>query len=405
MKEASRAKKRNWTLKTGEWDAKWRQRRRADAVQTPSHLHRDRAGLPRFAQVENSPATNATMTAVKGPDGLTSDDPGIGLLAEAVANVPGESLLLLACGSWPRVPRGASCVTLDVRETLRADLRPIAFSELACVPRFAHVCVWPRAHLGHDFAEQCIALAASVLVPGGKLWLCARKARGVERLQTFAERAFGRLDVVARARGYRLVCATLMASPAPWLDDIIQRQYEIPPSTEIPFWLHTRPGMFSRKAIDGGSRVLLEAVRDASLNPQRVLDMGAGYGALTFGALAAWPRAHVVAIESSTVAAAALRRNAERLQLASRVCLCATEVTRATLAKQTFDVVLAHPPTHVDAAMLTSFLAVARNALRPNAPGYFVVNRRSALENALTRAGAQFDVIERDGYAVFCARW
>ena len=47
-------------------------------------------------------------------------------------------------------------------------------------PRFDAAVVWPRAHLGKDFSESCIALAGSVLAPGGRLYCAVRKDKGCQ---------------------------------------------------------------------------------------------------------------------------------------------------------------------------------------------------------------------------------
>jgi release factor glutamine methyltransferase len=76
--------------------------------------------------------------------------------------------------------------------------------------------------------------------------------------------------------------------------------------------------------------------------PRSVLDLGTGSGALLLAALAQWPQATGLGVDTSEAALAMARSNAERLGLASR-----TEIARGswdTASRGDFDLVLCNPP-------------------------------------------------------------
>ena len=76
--------------------------------------------------------------------------------------------------------------------------------------------------------------------------------------------------------------------------------------------------------------------------PRSVLDLGTGSGALLLAALAQWPQATGLGVDTSEAALAIARSNAERLGLASRA-----EIARGSwdaASRGDFDLILCNPP-------------------------------------------------------------
>ena len=92
-------------------------------------------------------------------DGLNPDDPGITLLARAVAGRPSREILLVCCGDVPGVGPEATRVVLDVREREGAIARVVDPHEQLS-RTFGDAIVWPRPHLGKDFSVWCLARGA-----------------------------------------------------------------------------------------------------------------------------------------------------------------------------------------------------------------------------------------------------
>lgn len=365
--------------------------------------------------------SNPAEPAPGGLDGLNAGDPGVRLLGRTLAEIDPEALLLVHCGDLPGPRAGATRLILDVRERTGSIHR--------CVPdvgadppipadarNFAAAAVWPRAHLGKDFSERCLALGALCLREGGRLYCAVRKHKGGKSLGRTMKALLGdaAVKVEARERGYHL----WVGERGPDFDaqlarELCARRYELRDpllvGPEAPLILHSRPGVFSRRELDRGSRALL-AVADAiagaeGLAPNRVLDLCAGVGPLALWAAGRWPEARVVAVESNLRACALLRQNAADNGLGERVEVIEHDgMPEPEALAGGFDLALLNPPTHADAATLERLLDL-RAWLSPGARLLLVVNRPGRAVELLSKLGAELDGGERDGYVVLQARW
>jgi 16S rRNA G1207 methylase RsmC len=340
-------------------------------------------------------------------DGLNADDAGIRLLAAAVGDVPPARVLLVCCGDLPGVGADATRLVLDVRETTGSVARPIVVGPgltarvEAC---FEHAVVWPRAHLGKDFTRQCIARAASSLAEGGRLWCAVRKDKGAEGVGELMAALMGNVTIVRRDRRYRL----LSSERAPQIDEALARQilsvrYRIEDPWLDGLVLHACPGVFSRRELDDGTRLLIEHVAAVKLAPKQVIDLGAGVGPLALWAARRWS-AGVLAVESNAIAAAMCRQNAEASGLADRVQVSMSDGLPPA-RDRTCDLALVNPPTHADPATLGRMLAGLRSWLRPNAPAFAVVSRPGRAIEAFTSAGARVAAHGYPHYTVVEASW
>lgn len=354
-----------------------------------------------------------------GPEGLNPDDPGIRLLGAAVEGVDARSLLLVHCGEVPGVEAGAVRLILDVRERAGSVHRCVAsIDELPPGTSFAHALVWPRAHLGKDFAELCLAQAALAVGEGGRVWMAARTAKGGKSLAKVLAALLGEVDVVARDRGYHLYRAR--RGPRfdhPLAEELLARSYELrDPLLGAGVGLTSAPGVFARKELDRGTAALIEVVdalargegSDGRLEPTTVLDLCAGVGPLAIASARRWPRAQVVAIDSNLRAVTCLRESVRRLDLAERVSVFAEDGVsppRAAALRGRVDLALVNPPTHADADTLASLFAPLPACMSARGRAMMVVQRPGLVLDRLHECGARVHVVERHGYLVLDVRW
>ncbi|MCL4686070.1 methyltransferase [Myxococcota bacterium] len=354
-----------------------------------------------------------------GIDGLNAEDPGARLLGATLRSVPPADLLLVHCGDLPSLSPGALRLILDVRERAGSVHRcvdeDLAGSSLRDDAGFAAAAVWPRAHLGLDFTEFCLARGAAALRDGGSLWCAVRKRKGGERIGAAMRALLGNLAIRERARGYRLFESVRHdgAFDAELARAWLERRYEIRDPQLVPLVLESAPGVFSRSALDAGTAALIRYAQAHAPAPgapvSRVIDLCAGIGPLGLWAASRWPDAQVLAVESNTRAAALLARNAERAALASRVALHVGD----GLPADGFDafrnggtaLALLNPPTHAPARVLRRLVEGLAGWLQRGAPAWIVASRPGRVLEAVAASGGSATPQDVDRYVVVEARW
>lgn len=359
-------------------------------------------------------------------DGLNPEDPGIALLAQAVAGRPSREILLVCCGDVPGVGPKASRLILDLREREGAVARTIGVDEAHAArvvgsDAFGDALVWPRPHLGKDFSLWCLAYAALALRPGGTLWCAARKAKGAQSLTDELGALMGAVDVTGRDKGYRLLRARRTeafdeARARAWL----ATQYVIEDPALPGLRLHSAPGVFSRRELDAGTKQLIEhasawAARTSA--PKAVVDVGCGVGPLALWAAGRWPDARVLAVDTNLRAVALARDNASRHGLHERVQVLASDglpegepaelgtVERGTVERGTVELALVNPPTHAEPETLGRLAVDLRRWLAPQGVAMLVVSRAGRMTEQLQQAGAVVEAFEYPRYHVLEARW
>jgi 16S rRNA G1207 methylase RsmC len=352
-------------------------------------------------------------------DGLNPDDPGVRLLGRELATIDPQELLLVHCGDLASVRPGATRLILDVRERLgsrHSCVADVAAKSPISASSFSQAALWPRAHLGKDFSERCLAIATLAVHEGGRVLCAVRKQKGGKSLGRTMKALLGEgnVEVIERERGYHLWVGHRGADcDLALVEELLDRSYafELAIGLAEPLALIGRPGVFSRRGVDGGTQALLEvlaAVADADMRaqlpaPTRVIDLCAGIGPLALTAARRWPTAQVVAVESNLRASALIRENAERNQLGDRVQVIEHDGLPSGLAKA--DLALLNPPTHADPHTLTRLLDL-RASLNPGGRLLVVVNRAHPTVDILQQQlGAEVRGGERDGYFVLEARW
>lgn len=345
---------------------------------------------------------------MQGENLFNPSDPGVRLLAQAVQTVPPQALALVYGGPLPGLRPGATRWAIDVREQSAEEPATLAAPwSVDITPRFRAAAVWPRAHLGKDFSEACLALAAAVLQPGGRLLCAVRKDKGAASLARTIAALLGNCETIERDRGYHLLAAEKSDRfDAEAARALLAVRYEIaePLLGEVP--LLSAPGVFCRKHLDDGTRALLTALAAAELpTPRRVVDLGAGIGPLALWAARRWPKGHVLAVESNVIAADLVRENAARLGCERVEALLSDGLPAAHPWRGTVELALVNPPTHAPPEAFAALVKPLPHWLRDGGEAWFVVNRSGRLLQVLKDTRAQIETHEAPGFWIVRARW
>ena len=134
------------------------------------------------------------------------------------------------------------------------------------------------------------------------------------------------------------------------------------------FRFHTAAGVFSRGAVDRGTRLLLDAVDPAGAG--RILDLGCGYGAIGIVMAARAPDARVVLVDVNPLAVALAVENIATNAVPNAEARCGDGC--AAVAGSGFDLILFNPPIRAGRAVVMRLLREARDCLRPAGRLYLV---------------------------------
>jgi len=171
-----------------------------------------------------------------------------------------------------------------------------------------------------------------------------------------------------------------------------------------PFEFLTASGVFSKRRIDLGTRLLIESM----LLPKKgcALDIGCGYGAVGVGAAAFNPRLYVILVDVNGRAVWLARQNVEKNMVSN------AEVRRGSLYAPvedlTFDCILSNPP--VSAGMETVRTMIAEAPRHMVCGGVFQMVLKSKIGGKRLRmvfeeAFGNVEVLAREsGYRVLLSR-
>jgi len=170
---------------------------------------------------------------------------------------------------------------------------------------------------------------------------------------------------------------------------------------ERAFRFHTAPGVFSRGAIDLGSRLLLRTV-DAS-GAHSVLDLGCGYGVIGIVLAARAPEAQVLLLDVNPRAVALAQENITLNGVRNAEARVSDGC--GSVAGMAFDRILFNPPIRAGRAVVLRLLGEARACLAPGGRLYLVARTNQGARTLGRLMGTHFDSVSEigrgSGYRVY----
>jgi 16S rRNA (guanine1207-N2)-methyltransferase len=239
---------------------------------------------------------------------------------------------------------------------------------------------------------------------GGRLVLSGYKGDGTK---TYIEKAcalVGAAKSIKKAPGGAVITVIeKRQQPLSQLDDSDYASLQI---IDSELNLFSKPGVYGWKKIDIGSALLAEqlpaVIESLAQRPQKLLDLGCGYGYLSVVAKQLLPDARIVASDNNLTALIPCSKNFEVHHIDGEINAddCGNSLT------ESFDLVLCNPPFHkgfnVHGDMTLQFLQSAKARLKPGAVALFVVNQFIGLEQrAKPLFGSCTALAERGGFKVF----
>lgn len=173
----------------------------------------------------------------------------------------------------------------------------------------------------------------------------------------------------------------------------------------------TGDGVFSKSALDEGSRLLLEtALRHSELFAQhqnaRVADLGCGWGAISCFAAALAPQNLVFGCDINERAVALAHQNARLNDLKNAFFWCGDGLSAAK--SEFFDVIFCNPPVRAGNETIERLFADAHRCLKPSGELWVVLRTAQGAKSWQKRLETQFGSCEtkeiKHGYRILQSR-
>jgi 16S rRNA (guanine1207-N2)-methyltransferase len=261
-----------------------------------------------------------------------------------------------------------------------------ATAVLVCLPR------------NRDEARDLVARAAAMAAPaGGPVILDGQKTDGIEAMLRALRDRVALSEPLSKGHGK---IAWFSATDAAALADWRAAPRAVTDDSGRRFV--TQPGVFSADAADPGSALLLASL-PAGLKG-RAVDLGAGWGWLSAGLLARFPKiSELHLVESDARALACARENLSD----PRAAFHWADATQP-LPGLSADLIVANPPFHQGRAgqpgLGQAFLRAAAAMLAPSGQLWLVANRHLPYEATLAQAFTTYrEVAAEAGFKVLLA--
>lgn len=266
---------------------------------------------------------------------------------------------------------------------------------------YSHVIYAVPNYSPHEVIADNIAIGASFLKPDGEFYLVTRtKSGGIRQGQMLGDVLDSDLELAAQGKGYRVYKST----PGEQIKETAPRRKITYSVLGHDVQVQTEAGLFSKDALDEGTRALLEFVNPKDFT--RLLDVGSGWGAIGLTAAINNPTGQVVMMDVDTRAVRVALDNARNLNLSDRVNALAAADLREIPGN--FDLILSNPPFHASEHELISLFEGVKDRLGKNGQFHFVVEKTYA-NKLSTLAGQVFKNVSsetplEEQYVVYSAR-
>ncbi|NOU92870.1 methyltransferase [Paenibacillus sp. LMG 31456] len=165
----------------------------------------------------------------------------------------------------------------------------------------------------------------------------------------------------------------------------------------------TDAGVFSKRGVDYGSRVLIEAL-DIPENAE-VLDVGCGYGPIGFAAAGVAIRGKVTMVDINERAVELARQNAQRNQVGN-VEILQSDMLGAVINER-FDVVITNPPIRAGKETVHRIFEQAHEVLNSGGSLWIVIQKKQGAPSAFAKLESMFnkvtEITKDKGYRIIKA--
>jgi len=263
----------------------------------------------------------------------------------------------------------------------------------------------PPIHRGTEAVFEMIERAQPKLRNGASFYIVAKVRRGAKSYMRKLTETIGPAKVLKRSGGYWVMRAERSPICPPEVVDLSKYVHTIDADVRgRKYRLASGAGLFSRKELDDGTRLLIEAL---DIRPRHtVIDVGCGYGPIGIVAAHLAPVGRVVMIDCDARAIEYASRNiaSHHLSHAKKGGKPRVEAVLGDLfgpvPGERFDRVVSNPPFHEGTDVLFPLVDEAYRHLRVHGRLYLVLMRYAGIKRHMRKVFGNCEIVAESGQHV-----
>ena len=215
-----------------------------------------------------------------------------------------------------------------------------------------------------ELAQDLIQAAHQRLRSGGRLFASTNNPKD-RWVQNQLKLLFSKVDVRKHKQGTACIATKTSCLKK---EKGFRARFAFRQGERLAF-VESRPGVFCHRRVDGGGRALIRSLAllrgtngHSEFQPQRIVEMGCGSGAVSIAAAIEYPDATILAIDSDARAVECTQRSAALNEITTIQTLLTSDGVLPEPG--TWDLVLGNPPYYSDYRISELFLQAARTGLR-----------------------------------------
>jgi 16S rRNA (guanine1207-N2)-methyltransferase len=164
-------------------------------------------------------------------------------------------------------------------------------------------------------------------------------------------------------------------------------------------------GVFSKKGVDFGSRLLIESAQLAG--GEHILDLGCGYGPVGIALAKAHPLLKVQMVDINERATELAKENARINHVQNQITVKVSDGFKQ-LQGHKFDAIFCNPPIRVGKTFVYQLFSESREHLSVDGALWIVIRKQQGSASAKEELSRLFDQVEqvtqKKGYCIFLAK-
>lgn len=228
---------------------------------------------------------------------------------------------------------------------------------------------------GKEKTIQLLEIAGEKTAIKGNIYFIGKTSRGAKQIKEEMNRIFGSSKTVSVKGGLRLIASEKTKK-------IISKEQENSlfklTFREKNYSFYSSTGVFSKKKIDEGTKLLLENLE--KIKGKKILDFGCGIGVIGIVLAKENPKAEILLIDSDFTSVELTKKNLELNEIKNAKVLLSDGFQKV---KRKFDLIASNPPTHEKREFLEKFVLDSKKFLEKNRKLILVLNKAVFLEKEL----------------------